>query len=258
MKIDMNQRTTAGLNAIVTGAGQGMGEATARLLAADGATVAVTDVNGDNAEKVAADIRSKGGKATAWTLDVADHEKIKQIVPEIAKEFGGIDILVNNAGIAGFSPFDEDGYDTMWDRMISINLTSQQRMVRAALPFLRESDSPRIVNIASTEALGVTKYDSAYAASKAGVAGLTRSMAMDFGKEGITVNTICPGPVDTPMTAFAPEEDKALYAKRRTVLRRYGKPEEIAHMTLSLCLPAASFITGTTIPVDGGLCIRNA
>jgi 3-oxoacyl-[acyl-carrier protein] reductase len=130
--------------------------------------------------------------------------------------------------------------------------------VRAALPFLRKSQAPRIVNIASTEALGATPRDTAYAAAKAGVAGLTRALAVDLGKEGITVNCICPGPIKTAMTQGIPEADKEVFAKRRTALRRYGEPEEVAQMTLSLCLPAASYITGAVIPVDGGLMARNA
>ena len=115
-----------------------------------------------------------------------------------------------------------------------------------------------IVNIASTEALGATSRDSPYAAAKTAVTGLTRALAVELGPEGITVNCICPGPILTAMTDAIPEKDRETYARRRTALRRYGRPEEVAHMTLSLCLPAASFITGATIPVDGGLMARNA
>src|SRR5216684_4089 len=111
---------------------------------------------------------------------------------------------------------------------------------------------------ASTEALGATAQDSAYAAAKAGVAGLTRALAVDLGPEGITVNCICPGPISTALTDSIPEEHKIIFGKRRTALKRYGYPEEVAHMTFSLCLPAASYITGAVIPVDGGLTIRNA
>ena len=132
------------------------------------------------------------------------------------------------------------------------------RIIRAALPYLRKSKSPRIVNIASTEALGATTRDSIYAAAKAGVTGMTRALAVELGKEGITVNCICPGPINTGMTAGIPVDDKATFARRRTALRRYGEPEEVAQMTLSLCLPAASYLTGVTIPVDGGLMARNA
>ncbi len=137
-------------------------------------------------------------------------------------------------------------------------LTSHQQIIRAALPHLRRSKAPRIVNIASTEALGATSRDSPYAAAKAGVTGLTRALAVELGREGITVNCVCPGPINTGMTQAISEADKATFAKRRTALGRYGAPEEVAHITLSLCLPAASYITGVTIPVDGGLMARNA
>lgn len=251
-------RSVKGLTVIVTGAASGMGRATARVFAAEGANVAVTDYDGAGAAAVADAIVASGGSAKAWQLDVADADAIRRVVAEAAAHFGGIDIIVNNAGISTRLPIDDDGYDAMWDRGIAVMLTAQQRLIRAALPHLRKSKCPRIVNIASTEALGATALHSPYSAAKAGVTGLTRSLAVELGREGITVNCICPGPITTGMTARIPEEHKAIYAKRRTALNRYGDPEEVAHMTLSLCLPAASFLTGAVIPVDGGLMARNA
>jgi 3-oxoacyl-[acyl-carrier protein] reductase len=137
-------------------------------------------------------------------------------------------------------------------------LTAQQLLVRAALPHLRKSDAARIVNIASTEGLGATPGDSPYVVAKTGVIGLTHALAVDLGPEGITVNCICPGPIRTPLTGGIPDEHKTIFGKRRTALKRYGYPEEVAHITFSLCLPAASYITGAVVPVDGGLTIRNA
>ncbi len=251
-------RSVEGLAVLITGAASGMGKATAEVFAAEGARVAVTDVSGPGAEAVAQDIRAQGGQAQAWALDVSEAAEIAAVVSAAAERFGGLDILVNNAGISAFSAIDSDGYDEVWTRALGILLTAQQRLVRAALPHLRRSGCPRIVNIASTEALGATARDSAYAAAKAGVTGLTRALAVELGPEGVTVNCICPGPILTAMTAGLAEEDRALFARRRTALRRYGRPEEVAHMALSLCLPAASYITGATIPVDGGLMARNA
>ena len=251
-------RTVSGLVTVITGAASGMGAATARVFAEDGAIVAVTDRNREGIERVVAEIVDGGGKARGWCLDVSDHAAIRSTISDIAQTLGGIDILINNAGIAGFKAIDADDYDQLWDAIIATNLTAQQRVARAALPWLRKSSSPRIVNVASTEALGATKYDSAYIASKAGVVGLTRALAMDLGKDGILVNAICPGPINTAMTAPISDEDKTLFAKRRTILRRYGEPEEVAHVTLSLCLPAVSYLTGVVIPVDGGLTARNA
>ena len=166
--------------------------------------------------------------------------------------------MINNAGVPGGAPIDAANYEAVWERALPILLTAHPRIIRAALPYLRKSKSPRIVNIASTEALGATARDSVYAAAKAGVTGLTRALAVELGKEGITVNCICPGPINTGMTQAIPAADKATFAARRTAMRRYGEPEEVAHITVSLCLPAASYITGVTIPVDGGLMARNA
>jgi 3-oxoacyl-[acyl-carrier protein] reductase len=252
-------RSVAGLTVLVTGAASGMGRATARVFAAEGANVALTDLSGDAVEAIAAELRSAGLSAQGWALDVADPAAIRDVTAAVAARFGGIDALVNNAGISAFCPIDDDEhYDAVWDRALAVLLTSHQRLVRAVLPHLRRSASPRIVNIASTEALGATSRDSPYCAAKAGVTGLTRALAVELGKEGITVNCICPGPIDTGMTANVPEADKEVFAHRRTALRRYGLPEEVAHMTVSLCLPAASYVTGAVIPVDGGLMARNA
>lgn len=251
-------RSVKGLTVLVTGAASGMGRATARVFAAEGANVAVTDYNSLGAQGVAAEIVANGGTAKAWPIDVADREQVPMVVNDIAAHFGGLDIVVNNAGISVRVAIDDDGYDDAWTKAIAVMLTAHQRIIRAALPYLRQSKSPRIVNIASTEALGATALHSPYSAAKAGVTGLTRSLAVELGRDGITVNCICPGPIATAMTARIEDEHKAIYARRRTALGRYGDPEEVAHMTLSLCLPAASFLTGAVIPVDGGLMARNA
>jgi 3-oxoacyl-[acyl-carrier protein] reductase len=120
-----------------------------------------------------------------------------------------------------------------------------------------EAGTGRIVNIASTEAIVTTAGLAAYAATKAGVIGLTKSFAVELGRHGINVNCVCPGPINTGMTADIDDESKATYARRRVPLRRYGAPEEVAHMTLNLCLPASSFVNGAAIPVDGGMSIRH-
>jgi 3-oxoacyl-[acyl-carrier protein] reductase len=249
-------RSIAGRCAIVTGAASGMGRATALLLSSEGAKVAVTDLDRAACEAVAAE---GGANVHPFALDVGDGAAIARVVPEIAAKLGGIDILVNNAGISSFAPLDAgDEYEAIWNRALSVMLTAHQRMVRAALPWLRQSDAARIVNVASTQGLGATTGDTPYVTAKSGVVGLTRGLAVDLGKEGITVNCVCPGPIRTGMTDAVPENDKAVFARRRTALRRYGEPEEVAHVTLSLVLPAASYITGAIVPVDGGLMARNA
>lgn len=251
-------RSVKGRAVLITGAASGMGRATAHVFAAEGAHVALTDINETALARVADEIGAEGGNVRAWRLDVFDHDQIKRVVDEAARHFGRLDILINNAGFAAFHAVDANGYDQVWDRALGGLLTAQQRMVRAALPHLRKSDAARIVNIASTEGLGATPSDSPYVVAKTGVIGLTHALAVDLGPEGITVNCICPGPIRTGLTESIPEEHKTIFAKRRTALKRYGYPEEVAHITFSLCLPAASYITGAVIPVDGGLTIRNA
>src|SRR5690349_6692421 len=150
-------RSIAGRVAIITGAASGMGRATARMFAAQGAKVAVTDLDLAACEQVA---EEAGENAHAFALDVADGAAIERVVAEIAAKLGGIDILVNNAGVSSFAPLDAgDQYDAVWDRALVVMLTAHQRMVRAALPYLRRSDAPRIVNVASTEGLGATAGD---------------------------------------------------------------------------------------------------
>lgn len=253
-----NSRSVKGLSVLITGAASGMGKATAEAFAAEGAKVALTDISQAAVEQIAAGLRAKALSAQGWALDVANPAAISAVVGDIAAQFGGLDVLVNNAGISAFCPIDDPAYDEVWDRALAVLLTAHQRLIRAALPHLRRSASPRIVNIASTEALGATSRDSPYCAAKAGVTGLTRALAVELGKDGITVNCICPGPIETGMTASVPDADKQTFAQRRTALRRYGLPEEVADITLSLCLPSASYITGAVIAVDGGLMARNA
>ena len=258
MRLSTLSRSIAGRTAIVTGAASGMGRATARLFADEGANVAALDVNADALAAVTSEIEAAGHPVRGWQLDVADKDAVARVIGEAAQAFGGIDILINNAGIGASGPIDGEDYEATWQRGFDVLLTAHVRTIRAALPWLREADGGRIVNIASTEGLGATKYGSPYTAAKTGVIGLTRALAVEFGAEGITVNCICPGPIRTGMTEAIPEEHKREFARRRVALKRYAEPEEVAHATLSLVLPAASFITGVALPVDGGLTIKNA
>ena len=192
------------------------------------------------------------------TLDITDEEQIKECISKSIKSFGQIDYLINNAGIASPINIDHENYDDVWQKTLEVVLTGQTKMIRACLEHLLKSDAPRIVNISSTEGVGATPTHSPYTAAKHGVIGLTRSLALELGPQGITVNCICPGPINTNMTAAIDQKDKETFARRRVGLKRYGEPVEVAHATLSLCLPASSYINGVALPVDGGLSIRRA
>ena len=251
-------RSVKGKVAIITGAGSGMGAATAKVFAEEGVKVVATDVNLEAVMKVSEEIKSNDGVCQAIKLDVTDKAEIENCLEETIKEFGSLDFVINNAGISSATAVDDENYENYWDDTLSIVLTGQIKLIRAALPHLLKSKNARIVNISSTEGFGASPYHSPYTAAKHGVIGLTRSLALELGPKGITVNCICPGPINTNMTAAIDEKDKETYARRRVGLKRYGEPEEVAHATLNLCLPSSSYINGVYLPVDGGLSIRRA
>ena len=250
-------RSIAGKVALITGAASGMGRATAHLFADEAARVAVTDVAPEAVDKVVAEINGAGGDAAGWVLDVRDPEQVQRVSREVVARLGGLDILVNNAGVSRPAPIDGEGYEDAWAETFAVNLTGQLRLIRACLPELMRHGSGRIVNIASTEGLGASAFASPYTASKHGVIGLTRSLAVELGSKGVTVNCICPGPILTGMTQAIPDDAKRKFARRRVPLRRYGDPEEVAHGTLHLVLPASSYINGAVLVVDGGMLAQN-
>ena len=255
-------RSVVGTRVLVTGAGSGMGRATAHLFADEGAVVAVADINPDAVESVVGEIVQVHGAGVAFgfVCDVGDRAAVCELPGRVADALSGIDVLVNNAGVSLLnSVFQDDAtYELNWARSLDINVTAQSRLIRSCHTYLLAAPrGGRVVNIASTEAIVTTAGLAAYAASKAAVVGLTRSFAVEMGRYGVTVNCICPGPIDTGMTASIDAQSKDAYARRRVPVRRYGNPEEVAHITLSLCLPAASYVNGAVIPVDGGMSIRH-
>lgn len=257
-KLAKLSRSIQGRVTIITGAGSGMGRATAYVFADEGAKLALVDRNAEGVEETAKAIRDADGTANAYVADLADGAAIPPLVEKIRGDLGPIDILINNAGLSVGGPIDHDMWEKAWEITMAVNLTAQARMIRACLDDLARNRDGRVVNIASTEGWGATAGGSPYTASKHGVIGLTRSMAVELGPRGINVNCVCPGPIRTNMTAAIPDEHKERFARRRVALKRYGDPEEVAHATLSLSLPAASFINGAALVVDGGMLIRNA
>ena len=236
--------------AIVTGAGSGIGAATARLLAANGAKVAVVDLDGSVAQKVADEIERQGGQALSASLDVAVQKDIQKLVDKVMELWGRIDILVNNAGM-GEECWFIDSRESMWDRTIDVNLKGTLFFCQAVLPDMMERGSGKIVNIASSAAkLGTGKL-SIYSAAKAAVSGFTKALAREVAPYNIHVNDICPGPIHTPhFEQLEPTIQKM--AVKTTSFRRPGRPEEIATAVLFLASDDSSYITGHSLMVDGG------
>ena len=203
-----------------------MGRAMAHLFADEGARVVIADLGSERVERVVDEIRSAHGDDVVLgvTCDVADHAQLHDLVEATLAEFGGIDIVINNAGVAlQTSLFEvDDLFESEWATTLDVNLTAHARLVRLALPSLIDSGAGRVVNIASTEAIVTSAGVAAYTAAKAGVIGLTKSMAVELGRRGVTANCICPGPILTGMTEAIPDEARQTYARRRVPLRRYG------------------------------------
>ena len=256
-KLTRLSRSIEGRVALVTGAASGMGRATAHLFADEGAKVALVDRHADGVERVAAEIREAGGEVRGLAADLGQKDSCREVIEGVVGEFGGLDILINNAGISVPARIEAEDYEDSWSQVMDVNLTAHIRLVRAALSYLEQSDAARVVNIASTEGVGAQPFVSAYTASKHGVIGLTRAMAVELGMKGITFNCVCPGPIETGMTSPIPQAAKEKFARRRVPLKRYGDPEEVAHATLGLVLPASSYINGAVLMCDGGLSIQN-
>ncbi len=256
-RLTTGDRSVRGRVVIVTGAASGMGRATAHLFADEGAAVAVVDLAESGVTAVVDEITGAGGTATGFVVDVTDGDAVRTVVESIVADLGPPDILVNNAGVSIPAPIDGPGFDEQWARTIAVNLTAHATLIRACLPHLKRNGDGRIVNIASTEGVGGSAYISPYTASKHGVIGLSRSLAVELGPTGVTVNVVCPGPIHTGMTDSIPDEAKEKFARRHVPMRRYGDPEEVAHATLSLALPAMSYCTGAVVVVDGGFTTKN-
>ncbi|HRE59545.1 MAG TPA: SDR family NAD(P)-dependent oxidoreductase [Micropepsaceae bacterium] len=246
----------AGRRAIITGAASGIGAACADLFAQEGAIVLAVDLETAFAQ-ARANCNAAARGVHLLAKSVADSDAPEKIIAEALSVCGGVDILMNNAGI-GTNALAEQMSDDVWQRTMDINVTAQFRLCRAAIPHLKESKAGRIINVASVMAEGTDYGLAAYCASKAGVAGLTRTLALELGKFGITANYILPGAISTGMTRplwDARPEIRDVWAKK-SPLRRVGEPIDIARGALFLASDDGGFVTGHGLNVDGGLMLR--
>lgn len=238
--------------ALITGAARGIGKALALKFAQEGADVAFTDlVIDENGKKTEEEIASYGVKCKGYASNAANFDETEEVVKKIHEDFGKIDILVNNAGIT------KDGLmlrmaEAQWDAVISVNLKSAFNFIHAVLPIMMRQRSGSIINMASVVGVHGNAGQSNYAASKAGLIALAKSIAQEVGSRGIRANAIAPGFIETAMTEALPESVREEWAKK-IPLRRGGKPEDIADVALFLASDLSSYVTGQVIQVDGGM-----
>ena len=237
--------------ALVTGAAQGIGRAVALILARNGADVVISDINLEKAEETAKEIEAIGSKAMAVRVNVANPGDVAGMVDAVVARFGRIDILVNNAGIARdkliLRMTEED-----WDAVLDINLKGTFNCTKAVVKQMSKQRSGKIVNIASVSGEMGNPGQANYSASKAGVIGLTKTIAREFAQRGINVNAIAPGYIQTPMTEALPEKAKE-ELKRMIPVERLGQPEDVAEAVLFLVSESSSYITGHVLNVNGGI-----
>lgn len=244
--------------ALITGAGGGMGEACARRLARNGMSVGVLDINGDNAAKVAQAIKQEGGEALALSVDITDRAAVEQAAAQLKEKFGPIGVLVNNAGVEDFTLFREIGPE-IWSKMLDVNLTGTYNVTQTVLPDMIEESWGRIINFSSFAAQSGGAKMVHYAASKGGIIAMTRSLALEVGRQGITVNAVAPGLIDTPMSRRAIDGGEFPVPLEQMVdtypIPRIGQPEEVAAAVAFFASEDAGYITAQLLGVNGGTAV---
>jgi len=237
--------------AIVTGGGRGIGEATAKAFAREGAKVVVADLNEADVERTVAEINAAGGKAIGFVVNVTDRAKVEELIQTATGKFGRLDILVNNAGITADNTLVKMT-EAEWDRVIDVNLKGVFNCGQAAAKIMAEQGGGVILNASSVVGIYGNFGQTNYAATKWGVIGITKSWAKELGRKGIRVNAVAPGFIMTPMTDKMPEKVLEMM-KDKSPLKSLGYPEDIAAAYLYLASDEARFVTGTVLSVDGGL-----
>lgn len=247
----MTESTLTGQVALITGASRGIGAAISDLLGAHGATVIGTATTESGAAAIAERLENAGIAGTGLSLNVTDAEACEAAIKRITDEFGPVSILVNNAGITRDNLFMRMK-DSEWDEVIATNLTSVYRLCRLVIKPMVKARGGRIINISSVVGITGNAGQVNYSASKAGVLGMTRSLARELGARSITINAVAPGFIESDMTDALPEEQKEKL-RSEIALGRLGSPDDIAQTCLFLASPAAAYITGQTISVNGGM-----
>jgi NAD(P)-dependent dehydrogenase (short-subunit alcohol dehydrogenase family) len=249
----------SGKVAIITGGGSGIGEASAKLFAKEGAKVLIADKNQKSGQQVVLQIKNQGSDAIFVQVDVTRSDDIEKMIQTAIQSYGRLDILFNNAGVAG--DIFEDTTEAKWRQVIDVNLTGPFLACMHAIPIMKKQGSGNIINTGSIAGLAASARSPSYNATKGGLIMLTRSLARILGKDNIRVNCICPGPIDTGLTdafmGFPTNEESKLKIKesiaRMTPLGRYGQPNEIASVVLFLASDESSYVTGAAYVVDGGM-----
>lgn len=247
----MSEKTLSGQVAIVTGSGRGIGAVVARTLAEHGARIVVADIDAKRAQKTADAIRANGGEALSVRVDTRDRTSVEAMIEQTVTQFDRIDILVNNAGIARTATFLDTSLED-WNDHIGINLSGCFHCAQSAARVMAKAGYGRIISIASIAGLMGPLDFPAYGAAKAGVIGLTRTMALELADYGITANAIAPGPIDTELLREAWTPEAYIARAAHIPVRRLGKAEEIAFAVVMLASPQAAYINGAVLPVDGG------
>lgn len=248
-----------GKTAIITGAAAGIGATSAVLFAKEGAKIVTVDLDRELLSQVVKQIETDGGNCLAITADVSHRDDVRNVIVSAAQKFGRVDILFNNAGIVPAGKIDAIA-EELWDRAMAINVKSMYLLCHAIIPMFKAQGGGVILNTASATALRAVVDRACYTATKAAVVGLTKSMALDYVRDNIRVNCLCPGTVDTPslakrLAAFPdPAEARKNFIARQP-MGRFGTAEEIAQAALYLVSPQSGFVTGVAFPIDGGLSV---